>query len=179
MSFLQASITEDLNMISMYISLAGIYLVEIFVIIYFANEISLKCDQLNYRLFESNWTYMSIKWQKVMIIFCEKWKNPKEFIVGKIFTMRIDLLTSVVINWTFYLLQIDLNISISHVDIAPGLFNIECFEKILNVNMPLEKSYHELHINIHIDIHINNTALKTIENEILRWKCKKKKFNDQ
>lgn len=82
----------------MYFALGGIYTFEIFVIIYFANEVSLKCDQLNYCIFESNWTDMSLKWKKLMINFCEKCKKPKEFVVGKIFTMRMDLLTSVTIT---------------------------------------------------------------------------------
>lgn len=86
----------------MNFSVAGIYLFEILIVIHFADEISFRCDQLNYRLFESNWTCMSIKWQKLMINACEKWKNPKQFVVGKVFTMRINLLTSVVIKYFIY-----------------------------------------------------------------------------
>lgn len=82
----------------MYVALAGIYIYEIFLLIYYANETALSSDQLSYQLYESNWTGMPIEYQKIMIVLFEKWKKPTELVVGKVFPMRINILTSVRIS---------------------------------------------------------------------------------
>lgn len=91
----QESISENFNIFVMYISLGGIYMYEIFVIIYLANEITLQSDRLSYCIYESNWPCMSTKFRKLVIIIGEKWKKPIIVVVGKIFRMRIHLITSV------------------------------------------------------------------------------------
>lgn len=62
----------------MYVALGGIYIYEIFVLIYYANEIALASDQLLSHIYESNWTCMSMKYRKIMIIIVEKWKKPQQ-----------------------------------------------------------------------------------------------------
>lgn len=93
----------------MYISLGGIYLYEIFVIIYFANEITLQSNRLSYCIYASNWPCMSTKFGKLVIIIGEKWKKPIELVVGKIFRMRINLITSVdsLSENLFYTISVD------------------------------------------------------------------------
>lgn len=100
---LQESISENFNNFAMYCSLGGIYIFEIFILVYFSNEIVLESDRLTHSIYGSNWTCMSLKWRKLMVIIVEKWKKPKQLVVGKIFAMRIQLLTSVTIRKKFFL----------------------------------------------------------------------------
>jgi len=92
---LQEPFLKNFNNFAMYVFLGGTYIFEIFVLIYYGNEIALASDQLSFRVYESNWMCMPIKCRKLMIIIMEQWRKPQELIVGKIFPMRIKLLTSV------------------------------------------------------------------------------------
>lgn len=79
----------------MYVGLGGMYVYEIIVLIYYANEIALASDKLSFHLYGSNWICMSIEYQKMMIIVAEQWRKPLQLVVGKVFPMRINILTSV------------------------------------------------------------------------------------
>lgn len=87
--------SESFNDTAMYLSLGGVYSFEIFVLVYFANEISLESNRLSGCIYESNWTSMLPTYQKLIVIVGEKWRNTKQLVVGKMFPMRITILKSV------------------------------------------------------------------------------------
>ncbi|XP_037034427.1 odorant receptor 94a-like [Bradysia coprophila] len=79
-AYLMAATSENFNDTAMYLSLGGIYTLDIFVLIYFANEISLKSDRLSGCIYESNWTCMPLMFRKFIVIIGEKWKKPKQLV---------------------------------------------------------------------------------------------------
>lgn len=85
----------------MYLVLAGVFIFEIYAVIFYADEIAITSNRLSYCIYDSNWTCMSIECQKLIIIISEKWKKPQELIVGKVFAMRMSILTSVCIHSNF------------------------------------------------------------------------------
>ncbi len=78
--------------------MAFVFFCEIAAVIYAGNEIAIQTDKLSYCVFESNWTHMSAKYRKLVVITGEQWRKPRVLAIGKIFLLRMNLLTSVSCN---------------------------------------------------------------------------------
>ncbi len=64
---------------------------EIFLVMYFGNEITASKNRLSYRLFESNWVDQSQACKKIVLIFGEQLKQPKEFKILKIYPITLEM----------------------------------------------------------------------------------------
>nr|QGW45387.1 odorant receptor 14 [Bradysia odoriphaga] len=69
---------------------------DIFAVLYLANEIMLSSDRLSYALFESNWITQTQSCKKYIIIVVEYLKQPRQFIVGKLFALNLETFTLIV-----------------------------------------------------------------------------------
>ncbi|XP_037039617.1 odorant receptor 94b-like [Bradysia coprophila] len=65
-------------------------LADIFAVLYLANEIMLSADKLSYSLFESNWFVQTQSCKRNIHITMEYLKQPRCFVVGKLFPMNIE-----------------------------------------------------------------------------------------
>ncbi len=68
--------------------------IEIFIIMYIANEITVESDRLSYCLFESNWIDQPEYTKKCVIILGEMMKIPQQLAVF-IYPMNLEKFTSV------------------------------------------------------------------------------------
>lgn len=86
---------DDINIFVMYISLMGIYVYEIFLLMYYGNEVTLASEDLFTGVYKSNWMDSSVRYRKTAITFMERLKKPQEMRIGKVFPMNLKMLTSV------------------------------------------------------------------------------------
>lgn len=82
----------------MYFSLTGIYSFEIFLLMYYGNEVTLASEDLFTGVYKSNWMDSSLRFRKTAITFRERLKKPQEMKIGKVFPMNLKMLTSVMIS---------------------------------------------------------------------------------
>lgn len=74
----------------------GMYnIFDIFIVMYFGNEIKLSSNRLSYCLFESNWTGQSKSYQKTIIILGEVLKQPHQLLISKLYPLNLETFTSV------------------------------------------------------------------------------------
>nr|QGW45434.1 odorant receptor 61 [Bradysia odoriphaga] len=69
---------------------------DIFAVLYLANEMMLSVDRLSYSLFESNWIVQTQSCKRNIIIMMEYLKQPRSFVVGKLFPMNIETFIAIV-----------------------------------------------------------------------------------
>lgn len=65
---------------------------------YFGNEIVLASSRLSYALFECDWIDQCNLCKKSMIILMEALKRPQKLIIGKIYSLDLEIFTSVSYN---------------------------------------------------------------------------------
>lgn len=68
---------------------------DIFMVMYFGNEIKLSSDRLSYCLFESNWHEQSEANKKYMLMMMNFFVKPQELIIGKVFPLTLQTFMSV------------------------------------------------------------------------------------
>lgn len=73
---------------------------DIFMVMYFGNEIRLSSDRLSYCLFESDWIDQSKSFKQHMLILTEVLKQPEELVIGKIYPLNLSTFTSV--SWNCF-----------------------------------------------------------------------------
>lgn len=71
---------------------------DIFGVLYLGNEIMLASDRLSYCLFESDWIIQTEQCKEHMIILVEYLKRPRRFVVGKLFSVDLEMFTTVSIT---------------------------------------------------------------------------------
>lgn len=77
---------------------------DIFMLMYFGNEIKLESDRFSYCLFESSWIDQPKVIKDNMIILTEILKQPQQLIICKLYPMNLGTFTSVssVFNLNFH-----------------------------------------------------------------------------
>lgn len=68
---------------------------DIFMIMYFGNEIEVSSGRLIYCLFESNWIEQSKAFKKHVIILTEVLKQPQQLVVIKLYPLNLATFTTV------------------------------------------------------------------------------------
>lgn len=68
---------------------------DIFMVMYFGNEIEVSSGQLPYCLFESNWIEQPHLFKKIIIIFGEVVKQPQRLVVFKLYPLNLSTFTTV------------------------------------------------------------------------------------
>lgn len=68
---------------------------EIFMIMYFGNEIKLESGKLSYRLYESNWIDRSQSVKRDILIFGEFLRRPQELMILKIYPISLKTFSKV------------------------------------------------------------------------------------
>jgi hypothetical protein len=88
------SITENIEyMIHLVVLLYTFF--DIFMIMYFGNEIKISSDRLPYCLFQSDWYDQTESSKRSIIIFAELVKHPKELVIGKLYRLTLEAFTKV------------------------------------------------------------------------------------
>lgn len=85
---------ESLLQSGIYVNALFYGIFEIFVGMYFANEITFESNQLSYCLFESNWMEQSQPVRKCVVFACEVLKKPQELLI-LIYPMNLGAFTTV------------------------------------------------------------------------------------
>lgn len=67
---------------------------DIFLVTYFASEITTASDDLSYRLFESNWINQTLSCKKLVLIVGEVLKQPLQLVIW-VYPMNLQTFTSV------------------------------------------------------------------------------------
>lgn len=68
---------------------------DIFMVMYFGNEIKLFSGRLSYCLFKSNWMEQSQLCKKSIIIFGERLKQTNQLVILKIYPLTLEIFTRV------------------------------------------------------------------------------------
>jgi len=68
---------------------------DIYMVMYFGNEIELSSGQLSYCLFECNWIDQSQSFKKYIIILMEVFKQPQQLVICKLYPLNLDTFTKV------------------------------------------------------------------------------------
>lgn len=68
---------------------------DIFMIMYFGNEIKVSSSLLSYYLFESTWMGQSNSNKKSLLILMEVLRKPQKLLIGKVFALDLETFTSV------------------------------------------------------------------------------------
>lgn len=89
---------EDLSEFAFNLNFLIYNLCDIFMVMYFGNEIKLASERLSYSLFESNWPDRSQSCKKRIIFFCERLKRPKQQLILKIYPMTLETFTRVMFD---------------------------------------------------------------------------------
>ncbi|KAJ6636498.1 Odorant receptor Or2 [Pseudolycoriella hygida] len=63
---------------------------DVFSVMYFANEIKLKSEELFYNLYQSSWIEQTLKCKKILIIFGERLKQPHVLVVLKMYPLTLE-----------------------------------------------------------------------------------------
>ncbi|XP_037044050.1 odorant receptor 43a-like [Bradysia coprophila] len=71
-------------------------LFDIFMVMYLANEIKLSSDDLSRCLYNSNWIEQTQSCKRCVIILGERFKQPQELVVGKIYPLNLLTFTSII-----------------------------------------------------------------------------------
>lgn len=123
---------ENLFQSSMYAILLFFFSFDIFMVMYFGNEIELSSDRLSYCLFESDWFEQSRVCKKCIIMLAELLKRPHALVVGRLYPLNLDIFTSVSsedsIFHGFYLLFLS-NESCFLTDLKAGLQHVQYITK--------------------------------------------------
>lgn len=95
--YLQNPQHTSANVIEVVIHVISLFynLEDIFVIMYFGNEIKLQSSRLGYCLFESDWIDQPQSTIKNLIIFGELLQQPIELVTLYIYPLTLDTFTSV------------------------------------------------------------------------------------
>lgn len=80
-----------------YLIILSYNIFDVFMVMYFSNEITLLSDSLSYCLFESDWVGQSEKIKKVLLIFGERLKQSEQLVILKLYPLTLDLFTRVCI----------------------------------------------------------------------------------
>lgn len=72
-----------------YVSFVMTALTQLFLPCYFGNEITAKSDILMDHIYASNWSDLSIKYQKTIFVYMEQLKRPKRMAVGQVFGLTL------------------------------------------------------------------------------------------
>lgn len=75
----------------------GIYTYEIFMLMYFGNEVMLASENLLTCVYESNWMDSSMGYRKMALTLMERLKREEEMTIAKIFPLNLKMMTSVTI----------------------------------------------------------------------------------
>lgn len=100
--YMQSSPQDNQFQIIVHIALIGYYIFDIFLTMYFGNLITLKSEDLNWSLYQSNWPQQSLKFRRIAMILFERLRNPTIILVGKLFPLSLDTFSSV-ISFYFHL----------------------------------------------------------------------------
>lgn len=87
----------NINNFVKYVSLMGIYTYEIFMLMYFGNEVLLSSEKLLTSVYESNWMDLSMRYRKMALTLMERLKREEEMTIAKIFPLNLKMMTSVTI----------------------------------------------------------------------------------
>lgn len=86
---------ENLVLYGVFTLIVGYQFFDIFMVIYFGNEIKFWSGRLLYSLFESNWMDQSQLCKKCFIIFAEVLKRPQVLVVGKLYPLDLEIFSNV------------------------------------------------------------------------------------
>jgi len=104
---LQSSL-ENPFQFGIYISLLMYNLFDIFMVMYFGNEIKVSRSRLSYCFFESNWIEQSALYKQCVIIIMEVLKQPQELVILKLYPLNLKTFSSVSYKIGFNILRIDI-----------------------------------------------------------------------
>lgn len=99
---------------------------DIFMVMYFGNEIKLTSDALSYSLFKSNWMEQPESCKKVVIIFGERLKQAQQLVVLKLYPLTLETFTRVC-STCLTLVRLNCNnngVSLQILNAAYSMFNI-------------------------------------------------------
>lgn len=82
-----------------YLAVLSLHIFEIFMVMYFGNEIKSSSNQLSYYLFESNWINQSTSCKVCVIIFGGLLKRPHQMVVGKVYPLTLETFTKVCLSY--------------------------------------------------------------------------------
>lgn len=91
----QENLSDSVNNFVKYVSLMGIYTYEIFMLMYFGNEVSLSSEELLTSVYESNWMDSSMRYRKLALTLMERLKRKEEMKIAKLFPLNLNMMTSV------------------------------------------------------------------------------------
>lgn len=86
--------TENDMELMIYLLILIYNIFDIFMITYFGNEVNLSSDRLLYCLFQSNW-YEYQSGRKTILILGERFKQPLELVILKLYPLTLELFTRV------------------------------------------------------------------------------------
>lgn len=86
---------ESFFQIFFYITLLVYFIFDMFMTMYFGNEIKLSSNRLSYCLFECNWIDQSHSCKKCFIILTEFIRRPHEMIIGGLYPLNLQTYTRV------------------------------------------------------------------------------------
>lgn len=92
---LQSVSTENLVEYVIYVFILFYNILDIFMIMYFGNEIKLSSGRFSYCLFESDWIDQSQSYKKCLLIFGERLQMVHQMLILKLYPLNMETFTTV------------------------------------------------------------------------------------